>query len=311
MRWVAAERAQAVIVASPLERRAKDALAELRAGRHVLIEPPVSISFKEFDPLVGEANARNLRIGVAYPLRFAPHCVRAREVLRSGLIGRVQSVRIEASEAGDAASGYLGQATHLLDLPRWLFGGALSSVTAGPNPEAEPAVPAGALHLVASVSTRVTYDADSAPPGGWALTAVAASASLRLTGAGQLLEMRDGGEWAQQSVPAAPDALSLLVADFVEACRTGREPEANVVDGMAGVGLLTGAVASARGGRRRSTPLLPLSDRTRQRLSASVTSRGKEELNYGTAILDAGQRAGPAHDVPASTTRQTTPTTCS
>lgn len=251
VRWVAAKQAQAVIVASPLEQRAKDALAQLRAGRHVLIEPPVSISFKEFDPLVGEANARNLRIGAAYPLRYAPHCIRAREVLRSASIGRIQSVRIEASDAGEAASGYLGQATHLLDLPRWLFGAALVSVSARQDLDAAPAQLAGALHLQASYQVpRASYDA--VPPGsvpGWTLTVVGASASLRLTGTGRLLEMRDGGEWAQLPVPSTPDVLSLLVADFAEACRTGREPATNAADGMAGVGLLTGAVASARGGR--------------------------------------------------------------
>lgn len=252
LRWTAASQAQAVIVASPLERRGKDALAELRAGRHILIEPPVSISFEDFDPLVGEANARNLRIGAAYPLRYAPHCIRAREILKSGLVDRVQSVQIEASNAGDADSGYLGWATHLLDLARWLFGAALVSVAARPDLEAEPDVPAGTLHLLVSLqSTRATYDASSgsAPPEGWALTAAAPRASLRLTGTGRLLEMREGGDWVEQPVPSAPDALSLLVADFVEACRTGREPETNTVDGMAGVGLLSGTVASARGGR--------------------------------------------------------------
>ena len=241
-----------MIVASPLERRGKDALAQLRAGRHVLIEPPVSISFADFDTLVGEANARNLRIGAAYPLRYAPHCIRAREVLQSGLVNRVQSVRIEASNGGDAASSYLGWATHLLDLARWLLGAALVSVDARRDLEAKPDVPAGALHLLVSLqSARATYDASpgSAPPGGWALTAVAPRASLRLTGTGRLLEMREGGDWAEQPVPSAPDALSLLVADFVEACRTGREPETNSVDGLAGVGLLCGSVASAREGR--------------------------------------------------------------
>jgi predicted dehydrogenase len=250
--WTATSQAQAVIVASPLERRGKDALAQLRAGRHVLIEPPVSISFEDFDPLVGEANARNLRIGSAYPLRYAPHCIRAREILKSGLVDKIQSVRIEASNAGDATSGYLRRATHLLDLARWLLGAALVSVAAHPDLEAKPDVPAGALHLAVSLqSGRATYDspAASAPAGGWTFTAVAPRVSLRLTGTGRLLEMREGGDWTEQPVPSAPDALALLVADFVEACRTGREPETNTVDGMAGVGLLSGTVASARGGR--------------------------------------------------------------
>jgi predicted dehydrogenase len=250
LRWTAARQAQAVIVASPLERRGKDALGELRAGRHVLIEPPVSISFEDFDPLVGEANARNLRIGAAYPLRYAPHCIRAREVLKSGPFGRVQSVQIEASNAGEADCGYLGWAAHLVDLARWLIGGALASVTARPDLAAKPDLPASALHLVVSIQSRVIYDSSSgsAPPGGWTLTAVAPRASLRLTGAGRLLEMREGGNWRDRPVPSTPNALSLLVADFVEACRTGREPETNTVDGMAGVGLLSGAVTSARSG---------------------------------------------------------------
>ena len=112
-----------------------------------------------------------------------------------------------------------------------------------PTPEHRLRVSYGGAELIGDLSPR------SAPPGSWTFTAEAERITLRLTGDGRLLERNNGADWIPQSLPSAPEPLSLLVADFVEACQTGREPETNTVDAMAGVGLWSGAVVSAREGR--------------------------------------------------------------
>jgi len=249
LKWVAAKEADALIVASPLERRAEDALGVLQSNRHVLIEPPIAMSYPEFDRLMEEANRRNLRIGSAYPLRYARHSVRARETLQSALDGKIENVRIEASAPGNGTCGYLGDSAHLVDLVRWLVGKPVGSVAARPDRAAKADVPAGLLHLVVSFDGfDLTYNCFPGKDvsGGWKMTIEGEHAGLQLDGSGHLLEREKEGEWTTQLVAPVSEALPSLVSDFVRACQSEQEPEANAVDGMAGVGLLAGTVVSAR-----------------------------------------------------------------
>jgi len=251
LKWVAAKEADALIVASPLERRAEDALSTLQSGRHVLIEPPIAMSYPEVDRMLGEANRRDLRIGSAYPLRYARHSVLVRERLQRELDGKLQNVTIEASAPENATCGYLGASTHLVDLVRWLVGKPAGSVTARSDEAAKADVPAASLQLLVSFDGfDVTYDGlpgiDVA--GGWKMTLDGEHAGLQLDGSGHLRERHQGGDWRTQLVAPVSDALPNLVSNFVNACQSEQEPEANAVDGMAGVGLLTGAVDSARAG---------------------------------------------------------------
>jgi len=251
LKWVAGKEADALIVASRLERRALDALVVLQSGRHVLIEPPIAMSYPEFDRMMEEANRRDLRIGSAYPLRYARQCVLARERLPSALGGKIGSVRIEAYGPENVACGYLGASTHLVDLVRWLVGKPAGSVAAPPDQAAKADVPAGSLHLVVSFDGfDVTYDCfpGTVVPEGWRMTLEGEHTGLQLDGSGHLRERHEAGGWTTQLVVPVSDSLLSLVSDFVRACQSEEEPEANAVDGMAGVGLLAGTVVSSREG---------------------------------------------------------------
>ena len=46
------------------------AKAALEAGKHVLLEKPISITLEEADELIGIAEAKNLKFTIGYSQRF-------------------------------------------------------------------------------------------------------------------------------------------------------------------------------------------------------------------------------------------------
>ncbi|MCZ7646356.1 MAG: hypothetical protein M5U26_13905 [Planctomycetota bacterium] len=242
----------AVVIATPLERRATDALACLRHGAHALVAMPFSLAYAEFDALIGEANARDLRLGAWLPLRYAPANRLARGRLLAHTLGAPKSAHLDAV-LGPGPGGFLGSLAPLLNLACWILGEAPVKLSVAPDDAAEAARPAASLHgwlalghggnsLSFATSARSTPDLR----GGWALTVHADGGALRLGGDGSVRIARAGEDWMQvgSASPKPPEAENLL--DFLDACQSGREPSTNALDAMQAIALTLGAVESAR-----------------------------------------------------------------
>ncbi len=67
---------------------AKDSL---EAGKHVLLEKPISLTLAEADELIDLARKGNLKFTIGYSQRFNPKFAYARKSLREGKIGRAVS----------------------------------------------------------------------------------------------------------------------------------------------------------------------------------------------------------------------------
>ncbi len=87
----------AVAIATPAGTHLDVALAALRAGKHVLVEKPLSATYAEGRQLVAEAEARGLTLMCDHTYCYTPAVTRIREALHSGELGEVHyldSVRI-------------------------------------------------------------------------------------------------------------------------------------------------------------------------------------------------------------------------
>ncbi|HEU0257025.1 MAG TPA: Gfo/Idh/MocA family oxidoreductase [Microbacteriaceae bacterium] len=126
-----------VYVATPHPFHARDAALALRAGKHVLVEKPITLNAAEAQGLVDLAAERGLLILEAMWTRFLPHVVRIREIIAEGTLGTLRSFtadhrqklpddpahRINAPELGGGALLDLGIypvsfAAHLFGSPR-------------------------------------------------------------------------------------------------------------------------------------------------------------------------------------------------
>ncbi len=70
---------------------ARDALA---AGKHVLLEKPIALTFDEADDLIDLARKNNLKFTIGYSQRFNPKFAYVKKALEDGTVGRPVSVLV-------------------------------------------------------------------------------------------------------------------------------------------------------------------------------------------------------------------------
>ncbi|HXA49232.1 MAG TPA: Gfo/Idh/MocA family oxidoreductase [Candidatus Acidoferrum sp.] len=129
--------AEAVYIATPVFLHAEQAIAALRAGRHVLCEKPMALDYTASKEMEAAAREAGRTLGVAYYRRMYPKVERARELIAAGAIG--WPVFVEAtshdnfnplgtsrrwlSDPAQSGGGPLRDiASHRIDLFNYFFG---------------------------------------------------------------------------------------------------------------------------------------------------------------------------------------------
>jgi predicted dehydrogenase len=129
--------ADAVYIATPVFLHAPQTIAALRAGRHVLCEKPMALSYQEAASMQNAAAETGRTLGIAYYRRMYPKVERARALMDADTIGRpfvaeatahdwVQPAGGPRSWLIDPAKSGAGPlydvACHRIDLMNYLFG---------------------------------------------------------------------------------------------------------------------------------------------------------------------------------------------
>lgn len=130
----------AVVIATPHYFHPPYAIAALRKGLHVLTEKPVAVTAKAAAEVNAVAATRpELKYSVMFQMRTVPKWAKAREIVRSGQLGRIQRVQWtvtswfrsqayfdsgswRATWAGEGGGVLLNQCPHNLDLLCWVTG---------------------------------------------------------------------------------------------------------------------------------------------------------------------------------------------
>ena len=105
----------AVYISSTNEKHSAQALAAIAAGKHVLCEKPLAMSVAEASKMVAAAKARGVVFATNHHLRNAGSHIVIRDLISSGKIGRVLSLRVH----------------HAVYLPLHLQGWRISNAAAG------------------------------------------------------------------------------------------------------------------------------------------------------------------------------------
>lgn len=115
----------AVHVTTEDSRHLMPTLAALRAGKHVLVEKPISHDIDEAKQMVREASDRDLILMVGHILRFHPQYVGVKERIASGKLGKVaylyarRNMRKSAQEKFSYVPFLLRTGIHDIDLALW------------------------------------------------------------------------------------------------------------------------------------------------------------------------------------------------
>lgn len=127
-----------VVVSLPSFLHAPSSIAALKANKHVVCEKPMATSMEEADAMVATAAASDRIFTVFQQRRYNPDFVKVREIINSGLLGRIVEIRIAESKFtrrwdwqtlqkfGGGSLNNTGP--HFLDLALQLFGPATPKV---------------------------------------------------------------------------------------------------------------------------------------------------------------------------------------
>jgi predicted dehydrogenase len=130
----------AIVVCSENRNHARDVVPALRAGVHVLCEKPISTTVDDARAILDASEASGSQFRTAFPVRYLPSIVRAREIVREGSLGRILAVNgtnhgqipggwfLDPDLAGGGA--VMDHTVHLADVLRWMLGAEIRSVYA-------------------------------------------------------------------------------------------------------------------------------------------------------------------------------------
>ncbi|MCB1738980.1 MAG: Gfo/Idh/MocA family oxidoreductase [Gammaproteobacteria bacterium] len=253
----------AVLMVSPDRLHAMQGIAAACAGKHVLTEKPMACSRDEARALVAACADNQVRLGVAYHLRWhAGHRALARRV-QTGTLGELRHMRVMwAKRRADAsnwrASSTLGRwwslaavGTHCLDLVRWFMRPScgevqtLNSVVGhhvfgSENDESAVLALQFENGATAEICTSMVFDAprrlEIYAEDGYAVC----EDTLGPDGAGSIRIETANESQALSFNPVNPYAGE--IADFVAAIEQGRPAEVDGVEGARNVSLLLQAV---------------------------------------------------------------------
>jgi UDP-N-acetylglucosamine 3-dehydrogenase len=139
---------QAVSVCTPNVYHADASIAAMKVGAHVLVEKPMAVSVAEAQQMIDVAHKQNVYLMVGHNQRLMPPHVKAKEILQSGVLGKVLTFRTSFGHPGpegwsvdgrnswffrknEAAMGAMGDlGVHKSDLIRWLLDDEVEDVAA-------------------------------------------------------------------------------------------------------------------------------------------------------------------------------------
>lgn len=268
----------AVVIATPVPTHRPLAEAAARAGKHVLVEKPMTKTRADADAMVAAADAAGVRLAVVSQHRYRGAPMAAKAVIAAGRIGAIRMIRIFGPNAGwDIPAGswnsdraqvspYMDWGAHACDILRWLTGAEatlafaqFASYTDIP-PEDQSAMALYTLDNGVIVQIWLTYELP--PP------SLGSAMQMLITGSDGIIELDsygtvrlatpDGGwETIFEQPPFDPldsgDSLRLQayatqLGDLIQAIRDGRDPEVSGRQGAATTSWLEAAERSATTG---------------------------------------------------------------
>ncbi len=141
---VIAEKLDVVIVCTPHPAHKDPTIEALSAGANVLIEKPLASSLEDCDAMLSAAKQAGKQIGVISQRRFYAPCLRLKEAIVSGKIGKpvlgtvfmfgwrneayYKSDPWRGSWKGEGGGVLVNQAPHQIDLLQWFMDGEIDEI---------------------------------------------------------------------------------------------------------------------------------------------------------------------------------------
>jgi len=277
---------EAVIVASPNDLHARQALRALAAGKHVLVEKPMAITRADARALADAARSSDRVVAVGHEMRVFALFARVRELIDEGRLGEPLHLKLDLwrrphragtggwkTDPARLGSTVLEEPVHYLDLARWYLGEPREVLAWSSSRPEHPG-------WFENLDVRLRFDPASDGGDRWALVTSSIAAAghqidLKLVGSegsvhglwhGAMdldpepwvrLVLHHAGRDEDQGVPRATGHAHDVVHQtraFVDAIRHGGPVPADAEDGLAAVELCLAVEDALRSGGAVALP---------------------------------------------------------
>jgi predicted dehydrogenase len=270
----------AVLISTPHAAHAAEALAAVKAGKHVLIDKPMATSVQDCDRIIEAARTSRVKVMIMFGQRFRVCNMEARRLVREGAIGNVRMIQEQILATGGLSALspwqslpenygiFLGHAVHNIDRIRWITGAEISSVSAHVqrDPQSGNEVSTMALLSLTNGAMATLWASWAIPAPIFTHSASHAllsgeSGNLDLDAYGELRLGKDNHwtvvaqqepiDWVGEGVlsPIRMKAYQMQHQEFIDSIREDRSPSVAGEDGRAAVEVAIAAYKSAAEGR--------------------------------------------------------------
>ena len=135
----------AVYLALPNSMHHEAVLAAARAKKHILCEKPFAMSLAHAREMTEACRKAGVILRIAHQIRLDAAVTRAREIVRSGRLGRLAEISLERGSANPARKTWrldtkqsgvvFDVGVHLIDLVQWISGQRFVEVSAFSHPD--------------------------------------------------------------------------------------------------------------------------------------------------------------------------------
>ncbi len=277
---LADSRVDAVFVASPNHLHAQHGLQCAAAGKHGLMEKPMTTTLEDAVALVNGCRDGGVKLGMGFMMRHHLGHVQAQKAVRQGALGRVTLAQVQGGggvrgqatppprtglkawwedpQAMGGASSMMGTGVHLVELLRFVLGQEITEVAAITDGQTE----SRPLEQLVAMSLRFDGGAIATMCCGRVLPDNRNDLTVygidgRITGRATVVGALQGklevvSETVNQTIVYPHDrhaTFAAMLEEFHQAIQEDREPLASGMDGLRVVELTLAMIESARDGR--------------------------------------------------------------
>lgn len=255
-----------VIVTSENSTHRKFVEIAAKAGKHVLCEKPIATSVEDAEAMIEICHRNNVKLQMAFPVRYSASVRKAREIITGGLLGEVVSLvgtnhgRMPGGWFTDPVLGgggaVMDHTVHVVDIVRWLLNCEFTEVyaTYGTLIHDIPVEDCGLEMFKLSTGQYMTLDCSWSRPkahpywGDVTLHIVGTRGTLFLDVFNSKIEVysnEKGNRWENYG-----DNLdSLMIEEFLKVLKEGKEPFTEGNDGLQSLKVVMAAYRSFREGK--------------------------------------------------------------
>ncbi len=243
-----AEGLDAVSVVVPTKLHKQVVLDALEAGMHVLVEKPIADSVENADLMIDAAEKAGKILMVGHIERFNPAVIKLKEIMESGVLGKVVSISTRRVGPYNPRIRDVGVildiGVHDIDIISYLYGKRVNHVYA---------VAGADIHSFedhASIILRLDHEFAGVVETNWLtphkvrrLTAIGINGVAYLDYIDQTVEIHDNG-WIRKAKVVESEPLKNELEHFIECASTGKAPKTCGEDGKHALEVAMAAIRS-------------------------------------------------------------------